>query len=44
MYGTIRLASESLTVDVAGTDGRCDLPTNFKESSEWVKLKGASKR
>jgi hypothetical protein len=44
MFGTIRLASEILIVDVAGTDGRCDLPTNFKESSEWVKLQGTSKR
>ena len=42
MYGAIRLASESLIVDVVGTDGRCDLPPNFKESSEWVKLQSAS--
>lgn len=38
MYGRLYVVNATtLTSEVIGTDGRCDLPANYSESSLWTK-------
>ncbi len=37
MYGRlIRVGSKQIVTEIYGTDGRCELPIEFKERSAWV--------
>jgi hypothetical protein len=38
MYGRVyKLDESSLRTEVYGSDGRCDLPANYTESSVWIR-------
>jgi hypothetical protein len=38
MFGRLIVSSQdSLKVEITGSDGRCDLPQSFTESSTWFK-------